>query len=758
MVLALRRMHGLIDRFNYPQRMSFMQALREYVAEDTSRKDQSSTNARRGERNVEFIAFRTEPLSRAALASVVRNDKEMLLKVVAAMQGEFQDIVQACIAVLEKTVKTVENDMTLSVASFFSMLLHRLCQGVMYPPSGTSTRTQLERQQSATQIREQLAEAISRYSDVEIECNHMVTQYVQQNGEHDDIFVVLTIITTMRLLALRMVDILTLCKSLPTDSNAKSLLYQLTCWGLWMPRHGLRTWFVGDTNVTGGIFIKRDPAEYKAAKPTTAQRALDDDTLAARLDAPETMERTDYAKSTSNATATAEHAPSGSPISHTERRVVPAHQTRSPAEERSNWHQRLLNHLYDVFDWVLLWCRSQSSKFAVKITLGAFIIALPAYVTFASGRFFIEVNGSWALVSALFMTNVAMGATVNFGIFRVLGAVFGALWAAMTIGIDTEIPNPYILCSFIMLNGLICWRALYAGRTYRFGTVSLIVSTTILTSVYNRSYNKPRALYDCLYRGSSTVVALLLTTFISSVFWPFSASRELRKLIGVIVGEIRTAYRLVRTFYLMDPSDPEFLAVYAQLDELGLILERDLNRAAELLSVARGEFYYRGFPAHTYDRTLEELREMCTWLACMRLTATQVDHRFVRHLHTFVHEEQAQFDAIVLLNLHVLSGALHARLPLPATLPSACAIRLQMLKRLCDAMRAVDHAEGIDISGSSHRHFGSDDTHRASTLHSSRYVYWYISMASLAGLIRSQERLVEHVRWLVGLGNTVRYK
>jgi hypothetical protein len=259
------------------------------------------------------------------------------------------------------------------------------------------------------------------------------------------------------------------------------------------------------------------------------------------------------------------------------------------------------------------------------------------------------------------MSNVAMGATVNFGVFRLLGTIFGGIVTIIAISLDAEEPNPYLLCTIIMIHGrqsadlhqkqmlihhlgVFCFRTLYSGHTYRFGAVALIVSASIIVSVYTRSYDKTRAYHQSLYRVTTIIIALVLTIVINAMLWPFSARKELQKLIGTIIVELRVIYRNVRIFYLMGEYDPHFNAMLKKIDRLGIRLNRDLEQAAELLDIARRTIYLKNrFPASAYDHVLDDLYEMCTWIIAIRVAAILIDPELVRHLHQHVIEEQIQF-------------------------------------------------------------------------------------------------------------------
>ncbi|RKP06001.1 hypothetical protein THASP1DRAFT_32172 [Thamnocephalis sphaerospora] len=700
-----------------------------------------------------------------------RGDVVLLARIVDVTRDAITDLTGACSTALDRLRETVKADTY--QGSTLRALIGVLLPNRFRPMHGNrpatmesgATLSLPERGGSDKSVEQLLDEALARYDIAESKCAREITTYIQDAGPRDELFLVFGFLYSLRELAFHIREMLVIEKRFHFVETSDGRTRHRR-WRLWWPSVGLRKWLKrSEVRPSFG-----GPYRNAAAFVEKMQRRLDDE-LDESTRRSGSIRRRDSLEMrrerTINSTQTGYHSPMKS--------LQEARLSAGQWVRTAIWH-------------ALHWCQSFQVKYAFKTTLCALLISLPAFVSEESSALFQKIHGQWALVMAMLVISVDMGSTYLVGTYRVLGTLYGILWAIIVL--ESSLPkNPYVIGVMMAIHGIICWRLMHSPKVFRLGLIGVITTNSIVFGHYSGPYSTSSVFELSMYRGVTALVAVIMTIIISVLFWPFVARSELRKLLSLLIHECGRIYAKLAALRLLDHDDPSFVEVRAELDHLIRRMQTGLARATVLLISAGSEPRLKGpFPADIYLQLIQQLRYVCAWTVNMASAAVQSDPAMMRGLEKPVLHLRKDLTASILLCFHVLAGSLRTKLPLPAYLPSARAARLQSLHSVCPPLQRLDSAftrvheddagRGGDSSSGSkevcrsssesalappvtpttpkHEDVTATCSHNSASqqLHDStddRYIYWYAYATGMSEFIRGQERVGDLVRQLVGV-------
>ncbi|KAI9596744.1 hypothetical protein BDF19DRAFT_436630 [Syncephalis fuscata] len=650
-----------------------------------------------------------------------RGDIILLAHMVDLTRDAALKLMEACTSILDSMHDTVEQDVFPQSDLRAIWILLTSWMPFRWAQAAIPAIELEEGHNRQEQLNQLLDDALTFYDIAEKDCIREMYSHSKLIGQREEHFLAFGFIYSLREIAMKMRELLELEPRFSVTPNCRQ-------WQIWWPSVGIRKWLRRREDSAEDVINGGNYMEYAERLCETTERAVDDEQTR--------KQNARWARKRNKRLSSQQTM----------------HQPRGSRVRLTIWH-------------MIHWFQGYRVKFAFKMMLCTFAISLTGYINADTDAFFQNVHGQWALTTALFVLSIDMGSTFLLGLFRLLGTIFGTVWAIFILSV-TERESPYIIGGLMMLHGVIAWRMMYSPKTLRFAIASLLTISSTVLGFYTGSYAGQDVILICLYRGAGVSIALLVSITIHQLFWPFFARNELRKLLSLLIHELGQTYAMISSLRLVDRTDAEYPTVYTNVEKRIHLLQSGLVRANELLTAATSEPRLKGpFPADVYLKLIRAMRDSAAWLVSMRSAALQSHPANVRRILSPNISAHRDLTAAVLLYYHVVSGSLRSKLPLPAYLPSARAARRQALHSTWPVFESFSPREdelrkGKDIAASP-KSIKSDDNTPESSSSSPLYeisdsagmrmAYWFAYSAGLSELIREQERLASYVQKLIGV-------
>ncbi|KND04150.1 uncharacterized protein SPPG_01585 [Spizellomyces punctatus DAOM BR117] len=364
-------------------------------------------------------------------------------------------------------------------------------------------------------------------------------------------------------------------------------------------------------------------------------------------------------------------------------------------------------------------------KFGVKMAIATTALAWPAYVWPDWWTWF---RGSWALVTMIIVLSPTVGGSNAFGLYRIIGTIFGALWGYVTWIISPR--NPYSISVMTIIFAYPCWYIYITTPHSRLGTTALLTYNVVVMTAYFTYYDPEHGDSVSLLawkRMATITIGVLTALIVTSYVWPFVARIELRKgvsksvyLMGILYSRLAvfiadeagvymhdhdkqqpadsptapTAHTATPSHYLLSKHQKERLYVRS--------LERKLTKSIayhlELLELTPNEPRLKGpFPYDVYKEMLWCVQNLVDRMGNVRrIVDGEYESAFVdggvgqdgfgefvrREIIWPVEKYRMDMFAAILLFFHVIAGSLLAKTPLPAFVPAARAARLRLFSKI----------------------------------------------------------------------------
>ncbi|KAJ8508004.1 hypothetical protein ONZ45_g9692 [Pleurotus djamor] len=332
--------------------------------------------------------------------------------------------------------------------------------------------------------------------------------------------------------------------------------------------------------------------------------------------------------------------------------------------------------------------QERDAKYAIKAGMATALLAAPAFFD-ATRDIFIDWWGDWALISFFVVLSPTIGATNFLGLHRVVGTITGASIAAVIYTLFPD--NNIVLPIFGFFFSLPCFYYIVAKPQYA-SSSRFVLLTYNLTCLYcyNLREKDVSAVYVAYHRAVAVCFGVLWAAFVSRVWWPAEARRELGKALGEFCLNMGWLYtRLVASNSFspdtQDDTDPMHVAEGSE----HLLSPSPAARELSLLA-----------PRESLSNSIREFMAMELHLQ-IKLIELQGLLAQTAHEPRLKGPFPIQLYRGILTSLQTILDRFHTfrlKAPLPPYLPPAEKAR----QRLVDAIRNLDVVRTRDVKGSRH--------------------------------------------------------
>ncbi|KAJ3202463.1 hypothetical protein HDU67_000544 [Dinochytrium kinnereticum] len=339
-----------------------------------------------------------------------------------------------------------------------------------------------------------------------------------------------------------------------------------------------------------------------------------------------------------------------------------------------------------------------------------------------------EIRGVWGLTSMIVVLSPTVGASLTFGVYRILGTLVGALFGYISWIVAPHSPYIFLNSGFA-----------------RFGTTALITMNIITLNAHQSrgDIDADTIWSDTWKRLVVMLIGVTTAIILSTTWWPYVARIQLRNDLARSLNALGVFYSLI-VVLLMDPEDRYFVPNPPQKGTQGPlqiiiqrlkmikdqpVMERRSNKVAvnqaaalanreamdlesklidalashkTLLELAASEPRLKaGFPTKSYEGIIQSMQVLLDRLMSVRHLIKNglgdVHNRLILPIAKY----RRDMVAAILLYIYVLNGSMASRTPLPIFMPAARATRLRVLSRL-PPLSIPQNAKQEDIQGYSH--------------------------------------------------------
>lgn len=338
--------------------------------------------------------------------------------------------------------------------------------------------------------------------------------------------------------------------------------------------------------------------------------------------------------------------------------------------------------------------RRDDVKFAIKVGLGAFLIASLAYIP-ATRPWFHAWRFEWALATYMFVCAMTTGAA-NSSVFpRIRGTMYGAGIAIAVWYVAKE--NVYFLAFCCWLMSLFCFYLMLPMNQGPMGRFMLLTFNLSVLYSYSISINDttkgnrdrdeggadPKILLIVGHRLISVVLGIVLGLFITQSIWPISARRKLKVGMSILWLRMSLIWKRAPLSSLLDTGEigpPKYVDIR---EETKLRIFRDFLNT--LRTAAESEFRLRGpFPTDIYDELLKSTGRMLDGFHALSvlLTKDMKASDGERAILRFTSAEREQLAKRISHLFTVLASSVKLEFPLNDTLPDITTSRDRLLAKV----------------------------------------------------------------------------
>jgi uncharacterized membrane protein YccC len=298
--------------------------------------------------------------------------------------------------------------------------------------------------------------------------------------------------------------------------------------------------------------------------------------------------------------------------------------------ESSSWQQtkqKYFRQLYDSF----FFFRRDDIKFAIKVSIGAMIFALPSFIPGTLRNFYSHWRGEWGLVSYMLVCSMTIGASNTTGVQRIWGTCLGALLAivAWHVSWHRTDPSPVVLglCGFMMAY----WTAYIMLGMGKGPLGRFIMLTYNLSALYAYSLamqededdgdeeddnHNPLIFNIAGHRTVAVISGCIWGLFITRLVWPISARERLKESLSLLWLRMSLIWKRDPLAVLVEG---EHQHQYMNLRE-EFELQRYMARLQTLIESSKNEFELKGpFPHKTYTQIIKSTAQMLDAFHAMNL-------------------------------------------------------------------------------------------------------------------------------------------
>jgi hypothetical protein len=319
------------------------------------------------------------------------------------------------------------------------------------------------------------------------------------------------------------------------------------------------------------------------------------------------------------------------------------------------------------------------------------------------------------------------GNTYSAAIWRVIGTIFGAIWAVCAVIASRN--NIYAIVAFSLVIGLVMYYVRLNSPYPRVGIVSLV---TFIVVVFNQYYDSNGVLED-VYRIAYTraimvVVGVIFGLVMSRALWPYLARQSLRKHLATTLENFGLVYtKISNTFVSLSPTnvDDDIVAQDSEIFDAAnpstrtsqiklepqkkeqkktvslspgeetefamLRLQVALSQLKQLVLDSKEEPRIKGkFPAAIFNNIIGLLQHILDRYFVISSLGS-FDQTIIEEIIIPTEAERIEMIKQVILLFYILSNALYSRTPLPHYLPHPVKARAELLQRFYKLPLVTEH-------------------------------------------------------------------
>ncbi|KAI8146438.1 hypothetical protein BJV82DRAFT_643173 [Fennellomyces sp. T-0311] len=365
------------------------------------------------------------------------------------------------------------------------------------------------------------------------------------------------------------------------------------------------------------------------------------------------------------------------------------------------------------------------TRYALKFTVTAELLALMAWLPIPGINHIYDNNhGQWALLSAMVVSNVTIGATALQCFFRIVATVIGAVCGYIVLLAAHRNENPYALAVVVFVFQMPMWYVHLGTRYPRIGMISLLTMAVIVSAGFTDLFDE--TLIEPLWKRILTaVVAVLVVMGIEQIFWPTWARKLLVRHLSQLLIDTGIQYAEVTSLVCQDNIlSPSYISSSSKICQSQRELERQCAMTKQMLGLAASEARptKAPFPIKEYGQILELEKRVLYW----------IQHVYEAQIVAPTAAYRQEMASTVHLYLFTLAGSLCTRTSLPAKMPTA------------ELARQMLHQHHLTNWQSKYRDLEPDRANFEALM------YWHACAAGTVEIILLQESMAETVATLMG--------
>ncbi|KAI9495673.1 hypothetical protein BDB00DRAFT_870220 [Zychaea mexicana] len=370
------------------------------------------------------------------------------------------------------------------------------------------------------------------------------------------------------------------------------------------------------------------------------------------------------------------------------------------------------------------------TRYALKFTVTAELLALMAWLPIPGVNFLYD----WALLSAMVVSNMTIGATALQCFFRIIATVIGAVCGYIVLLAAERNTNLYALAVMVFVFQVPMWYVHLGTRYPRIGMISLLTMAVIVSAGYTDLFNE--TLIEPLWKRILTAVAAVLVVMaVEQIMWPTWARKLLLCHPSQLLVNTGIQYAQVTSLVCHDNTlSPSYMQTHQRPSVAQHRLQQQLAETQQMLGLAATEARpTKGpFPIEEHRKMIDLEKKTLLWiqhvLEAQRMITPTVRKQIVAPMATY----RKDMAAVVHLYLYTLAGSIRTRTELPATMPTA------------ELARQMLHREHLTNWQSKYPSLMPDRTNFEALIH------WHTCAAGTVETISLQEAISERVAALMG--------
>ncbi|KNC97429.1 uncharacterized protein SPPG_07352 [Spizellomyces punctatus DAOM BR117] len=331
--------------------------------------------------------------------------------------------------------------------------------------------------------------------------------------------------------------------------------------------------------------------------------------------------------------------------------------------------------------------KSPNVRFGLKSVVAVVLCGVWAFIS-STRPWYITQRGYWAMFTTVVVMNPTVGATSTTAVYRMMGTVFAAVWAYLSLVIANL--NAGVICAMMLPITIIgFYIALFTSRRYA-GLVLLITYCTIIVMPFEPRGVPESILHLAIARTVTIFGGSAVALIVTWVLFPRLARRDVRFGVAAIMRDVAALYA-TQVGGLLTPPTPSSGSGKVNINTE---IEHFLSKAQSRLTATRLSMTIaasepdldRPYDSGTFCEVADRLQALIDILAAMRDSLkAEMDDELANVLWS-VAEERRNLVAALVAAFHILASCLEMAAPLPVHFPQVVPARERLQERLKTVM------------------------------------------------------------------------